>query len=170
MLPFPAPSIFGRTGFGFGSLGGGAGGGGGLLGSSSKCQRVDEVAVQPLVAGTEQPQWTCGIIVDGSLSCLGVCTCTCHMHMTCTSIHAVIDCAHKLYPYKHACLSITFIMNVYMYIHNSNSLSLIFICYHAGGDADAAVPITWQITNVTSYEPARQNGAVEQLGGRSRGM
>lgn len=57
---FPAPSIFGGAGFGFG-------GGGSVFGQ--KCQKVTTAQLQPVVAAAANPQWTCGIIVDGNLSC-----------------------------------------------------------------------------------------------------
>lgn len=60
---FPAPSIFGPSGFGFGSSNSGS------LFGASKCQQVPASTLAPAVSSTENPQWTCGVIVDGSLSC-----------------------------------------------------------------------------------------------------
>eukprot|EP00879_Flechtneria_rotunda_P000060 GHRR01000092.1.p1 GENE.GHRR01000092.1~~GHRR01000092.1.p1 ORF type:complete len:513 (+),score=130.15 GHRR01000092.1:181-1719(+) len=64
-LVFPAPSIFGQQGFGFGSLPGGS------IFSNSKCQQVRAADLQPVFRGAQEPQWTCGTIVDGQLSCQG---------------------------------------------------------------------------------------------------
>ncbi|WIA20832.1 hypothetical protein OEZ85_005185 [Tetradesmus obliquus] len=62
-FPFPAPSIFGPGGFGFGA------GGNAMQQANSKCQQVQAGAAQPVVAIAANPQWTCGVIVDGTLSC-----------------------------------------------------------------------------------------------------
>lgn len=37
--------------------------------ANSKCQQVQAGAAQPVVAIAANPQWTCGVIVDGTLSC-----------------------------------------------------------------------------------------------------
>jgi hypothetical protein len=61
-FPFPAPSIFGPGGFGFAA-------GNAQQQANSKCQLVQPGALQPVVAIASNPQWTCGVIVDGQLSC-----------------------------------------------------------------------------------------------------
>jgi hypothetical protein len=61
-FPFPAPSIFGPGGFGFA-------GGSAAQQANSKCQLVQAGRLQPVVAIAGNPQWTCGVIVDGQLSC-----------------------------------------------------------------------------------------------------
>ncbi|KAF6256486.1 hypothetical protein COO60DRAFT_1657583 [Scenedesmus sp. NREL 46B-D3] len=61
-VPFPAPSIFGPGGFGFAA-------GNAQQQGESKCQLVQPGQVEPVVATASNPQWTCGVIVDGRLSC-----------------------------------------------------------------------------------------------------
>eukprot|EP00878_Enallax_costatus_P041900 GHUV01048821.1.p1 GENE.GHUV01048821.1~~GHUV01048821.1.p1 ORF type:complete len:149 (+),score=41.52 GHUV01048821.1:207-653(+) len=61
-LLFPAPSIFGGSGFGFGLA---------SRSMNQKCQQLSAAELQPAAAAAENPQWSCGIIVDGSLSCQG---------------------------------------------------------------------------------------------------
>jgi hypothetical protein len=36
---------------------------------SGKCQLVQAGRLQPVVAIASNPRWTCGVIVDGQLSC-----------------------------------------------------------------------------------------------------
>ncbi|KAF8062699.1 hypothetical protein HT031_004028 [Scenedesmus sp. PABB004] len=62
-LLFPAPSIFGAAGFGFAPLPGS------LLGG--KCEAVGARAPAALLEAAGAPRWTCGVIVDGALSCQG---------------------------------------------------------------------------------------------------
>eukprot|EP00882_Tetradesmus_deserticola_P009343 GHRQ01009856.1.p1 GENE.GHRQ01009856.1~~GHRQ01009856.1.p1 ORF type:complete len:589 (+),score=166.02 GHRQ01009856.1:822-2588(+) len=61
-LLFPVPSIFGPGGVGFSA-------GNAQQQGRGKCQLVQLGQLQPVVGPASNPQWTCGLIVDGHLSC-----------------------------------------------------------------------------------------------------
>lgn len=61
-LLFPVPSIFGGSSFGFGSASNTV---------NQKCQQVAAAQMRPAAQAAENPQWTCGIVVDGQMSCQG---------------------------------------------------------------------------------------------------